>query len=65
LQVVVQERYAPEPVQQVVQVTVLPLTVMVCVVHEAQTAVAVPAMAKAAMIFFNMVFSLRRGPKTP
>jgi hypothetical protein len=55
LQVVVQDRYAPEPVQQVVQVVVLPLMVTVCVVHEAQTAVAVPAMARAAMIFFSMI----------
>ena len=58
LQVVVQERYAPCPVQQVVQVVVLPLTITVCVVQEAQTAVAVPAMARATAIFFNMVRSL-------
>jgi hypothetical protein len=61
LQVVVQLRYAPEPVQQVVQTTVLPLTVMVCVVHEAQAAVATPAMARAAAIFFSMVCSYEKG----
>jgi hypothetical protein len=42
------------PTQQVVQVTMRPLCMFVCVVHAAQVAVAVAANAIAMMNFFMM-----------
>jgi hypothetical protein len=42
------------PTQQVVQVTILPFCMMVCVVHAAHVAVAVAASAIAMSAFFMM-----------